>query len=367
MATLFCSGTSRFVVSVYRPEFCELIWRSLNPSRFTTSSVRRISMATQNRPKVYVTRRVPEIGLQILSPHCEISQWQSDDPVPRHELLKNVSGKDALFCLLTDKIDKEVLEQAGPSLRVIGTMSVGYEHIDLEECKRRNISVGFTPDVLTNATAELTVALLLATSRRLKEGIQAVADGSWGTWKPLWLCGSGLDGSTVGIVGLGRIGLAVAKRLSPFGVSKFLYYGRTEKETAKDIGAEFVSFDSLLEKSDFVLGCCSLTEDNKELFNKTAFQKMKKTAVFINTSRGGLVNQTDLYAALSTGQIAAAGLDVTSPEPLPTDNPLLTLQNCVILPHIGSATEKARSAMSEVTARNILSCLRGQDMPSKLI
>jgi len=197
-------------------------------------------------------------------------------------------------------------------------------------------------------------------------GIKAVKDGSWGTWNPVWMCGQGLDGATVGIIGLGRIGLAVGKCLKPFGVAKFLYSGHNPKPDAEQIGAEKTDLDSLLSKSDFVIGCCALTEENKHLFNAETFKKMKKNAIFINTSRGGLVNQTDLYQALKTGEILAAGLDVTSPEPLPTDSPLLTLDNCVILPHIGSATEKARAAMSELTARNILAVLQGKEMPCKV-
>jgi glyoxylate/hydroxypyruvate reductase len=180
------------------------------------------------------------------------------------------------------------------------------------------------------------------------------------------MLGHGLEGSTVGIVGLGRIGMAVARRLSPFGVSQFLYSGHNPKEEAKEVNAEFVDFETLLRKSDFVLGCCALTKENQGLFNKDTFSKMKSNAVFINTSRGGLVNQEDLYAALKNKQIAAAGLDVTSPEPLPTDSPLLTLNNCIVLPHIGSATEKARGAMSALTGRNIMAFLRGENMPCQI-
>ncbi|XP_062586464.1 glyoxylate reductase/hydroxypyruvate reductase-like [Saccostrea cucullata] len=320
------------------------------------------SMSNSPRPKVYVTRRVPQDGLEILRPHCDITQWDSEKPVPRAELIRQVAGKDALFCLLTDKINAEVLDSAGPQLKCIGTMSVGYDHIDMAECRARNIPVGFTPDVLTNATAELTVGLLLATSRRLIEASKSVRDGGWGTWDPLWMLGHGLEGSTVGIVGLGRIGMAVARRLAPFGVSNFLYSGHNRKEEASEVFAEFTDFDTLLSKSDFVLGCCALTKENQGLFNKNAFSKMKSNAIFVNTSRGGLVNQEDLFDALKSRQIAAAGLDVTSPEPLPTESPLLSLENCVVLPHIGSATEKARGAMSALTGRNILACLRGESM-----
>ncbi|KAK3083053.1 hypothetical protein FSP39_012689 [Pinctada imbricata] len=320
-----------------------------------------------SKPKVYITRKVPVEGVRLLAEHCEVTHWDREDAVPRVELLKNVSGMDALFCLLTEKVDAEVLNAAGPQLKCVATMSVGYDHIDLAECKKRGISVGFTPDVLTNAVAELTMALLLATSRRLKEGMNAVIQGKWGTWNPIWLLGSGLDGATVGVVGLGRIGFEVVKRLHPFGVAKVLYSDVEPKSYAKDVNAEYATLDDLLKTSDFVLGCCALTKENMGLFNKDAFSKMKNTAIFVNTSRGGLVNQDDLYAALSTNQIAGAGLDVTNPEPLPTDSPLLKLENCIVLPHIASATIKSRSAMSELTGQNILACLNGKKMPAQVV
>lgn len=196
--------------------------------------------------------------------------------------------------------------------------------------------------------------------------MKSVVDGTWGTWNPIWMLGHGLDGATVGIVGLGRIGSAVARCLRPFGVEKILYSGKNRSKYDQDVNAEFVKFDDLLTNSDFVLGCCSLTPDNMGIFNAEAFRKMKKSAIFVNTSRGGLVNQNDLFDALKSGEIAGAGLDVTSPEPLPTDSPLLTLDNCLILPHIGSATDKARSAMSSLTARNILSVFDNTEMPSRL-
>ncbi|KAK7097405.1 hypothetical protein V1264_004391 [Littorina saxatilis] len=196
--------------------------------------------------------------------------------------------------------------------------------------------------------------------------MRAVEDGSWGTWKPMWLCGPGLEGSTVGIVGLGRIGLAVARCLKPFAVSRIVYSGSAERPGAKEINAEFVPLDDLLISSDFVIVCAALTPKTKGMFNKDSFKKMKKTAVFINTSRGAVVQQDDLYKALVDGEIGAAGLDVTTPEPLPTDSPLLKLDNCVVLPHIGSATHTSRSAMSELTARNILAALNNQPMPSEL-
>uniref|UniRef100_A0A3P9MA13 Glyoxylate reductase/hydroxypyruvate reductase n=1 Tax=Oryzias latipes TaxID=8090 RepID=A0A3P9MA13_ORYLA len=297
---------------------------------------------------------------------CEVSQWDSDEPVPRSELLKGVQGAHGLLCLLSDKIDQEVLDAAGPNLKVISTMSVGFDHLVLSEIKKRGIRVGYTPDVLTDATAELTVALLLATSRRLPEGVEEVKSGGWSSWKPLWLCGYGLSGSTVGIIGLGRIGMAIAQRLLPFGVKRLLYSGRTAKSYAAEVNGEFVPLDTLTSESDFIVVSCSLTPETQGLCDKAFFSKMKKNAIFINSSRGAVVNQEDLYDALSSGQIAAAGLDVTTPEPLPTNHPLLTLKNCVVLPHIGSATYTTRGVMSALAAQNLLGGLQGSDMPSEL-
>uniref|UniRef100_UPI00398E4CC1 glyoxylate reductase/hydroxypyruvate reductase-like n=1 Tax=Pristiophorus japonicus TaxID=55135 RepID=UPI00398E4CC1 len=325
--------------------------------------------AAQQLMKVFVTRRIPQEGLRVLSDSgiCIVQQWDSDEPIPKEELLKRIAGAHGLYCMLTDKIDDEVLQAAGSCLKVISTLSVGFDHLSLEEIKKREIRVGYTPDVLTDATAELTVALLLTTSRRLVEATEEVKNGGWTAWKPLWMCGYGLAGSTVGIVGLGRIGLAIAQRLKPFGVKKFLYTGRQPRpEAAAKIQGEYVPLNKLAEESDFIIISCSFNPQTKGMCNSDLFSKMKKTAVFINTSRGAVVNQNDLYQALTTGQIAAAGLDVTVPEPLPTDHPLLSLKNCVILPHIGSATYATRTTMSVLTANNLLAGLKGELMPSEL-
>lgn len=295
-----------------------------------------------------------------------MSLWDSDEPVPREDLLKGVQGAHGLLCMLSDKIDAEVLDAAGPNLKVISTLSVGFDHLAINEIKKRGIRVGYTPDVLTDATAELTVALLLATARRLPEGVEEVKNGGWSSWKPLWLCGYGLSGSTVGVIGLGRIGMAIARRLMPFGVKRLLYSGRTAKACAAEVNGEFVPLDTLVSESDFVVVSCSLTPETQGLCDKAFFSKMKNTAVFVNSSRGAVVNQEDLYKALSSGQIAAAGLDVTTPEPLPTDHPLLTLKNCVVLPHIGSATYSTRGIMGALSAQNLLAGLQGTDMPSEL-
>nr|ACO08991.1 Glyoxylate reductase/hydroxypyruvate reductase [Osmerus mordax] len=321
-------------------------------------------------PRVYITRQIPPEGLKILreSGQVQFELWDSDDvPVPRCELLQKVRGMDALLCVLTEKIDTELLDSAGPNLKVISTMSVGFDHLNLEELKKRGIRVGYTPDVLTDSVAELTVALLLTTSRRLIEATHEAKTGGWGTWRTLWLCGYELANSTVGILGLGRIGVAIAERLKPFKVKKFIYTDVVPRpELASMINAEYVSLDELAKQSDFLTICCALTPETKEICNKNLFSKMKNTSIFINTSRGGVVNQQDLYEALSMGQIAGAGLDVTVPEPLPTSHPLFTLKNCVILPHIASASYSTRNAMSALAANNLLLGLTGQPMIKEL-
>ncbi|VDH93788.1 glyoxylate/hydroxypyruvate reductase [Mytilus galloprovincialis] len=317
-----------------------------------------------SRASIFLSRTVPPAGRALLEPEFSIREWTGDGFITREALLQGVVGANALIVHPPDRVDKLVLDAAGSQLKVISTMSVGLEHIDIAECRRRGISVGYTPGVLTETTAELTLALLLATSRRIKEGFKAVEKGMVGWQNGHWLCGKQINGCTVGIVGLGRIGLAVAKRLQPFGVAKFLYSGHSEKPGGTEIGATFVSFDELLRNSDFVVACCSMNEENKGLFNKDAFSKMKSDAIFINSSRGVLVNQEDLYDALKSGQIMAAGLDVTSPEPLPVDHQLKTLDNCVIFPHLGSATTDTRNVMAVTAAKNAIAGFKGQTLPS---
>uniref|UniRef100_A0A672S7B9 Glyoxylate reductase/hydroxypyruvate reductase n=1 Tax=Sinocyclocheilus grahami TaxID=75366 RepID=A0A672S7B9_SINGR len=310
-------------------------------SRTALGRLQRITgfhRAMSTLPKVYVTRKVPPDGLDILrkSGQVQFEMWDSDDPVPRVELLKKVKGCEGILCVLTEKIDTQLLNAAGPNLKAVSTMSVGFDHLSLDELKKRGIRVGYTPDVLTDCVAELTVALLLATSRRLIEATHEAKTGGWGTWRTLWLCGHELANSTVGILGLGRIGVAIAERLKPFKVKKFIYTDVAPRpELANMIEAEYVSLDELAKQSDFLAICCALTPETHGICNWNLFSKMKKNAIFINTSRGGVVNQEDLYEALSTGLIAGAGLDVTTPEPLPTHHPLYTLKNCGKHAHFG--------------------------------
>ncbi|CAG5092196.1 Similar to Grhpr: Glyoxylate reductase/hydroxypyruvate reductase (Mus musculus), partial [Cotesia congregata] len=259
---------------------------------------------------------------------CELIEWKKSTPIPRSELLSMITGVDGVFCLLTDKIDEEVISSAGPQLKVVATMSVGLDHLDLKSLKERNIKVGYTPDVLTDATAELTVALLLATSRRIIEAEKALRAGEWTSWSPTWMCGPGLAGSTVGIVGLGRIGARVAEYLYPFRVSKILYSSRSDKSAAAAFKGQRVPLDQLLAESDFVIVTIAQTPETRGMFNEEAFSKMKKSSIFINVSRGEIVDQDALVKVLKNRGIRAAGLDVMTPEPIPLDHELLKLDNC---------------------------------------
>lgn len=317
-----------------------------------------------SKPKVLITRRINQTALAPIQATCDIQQWDSDDAIPRATLLEWIAGMDGLYCLITDRIDAAVLDAAGPGLRVVSTMSVGYDHVDVAACKARNVLVGNTPGVLTDTTADLTLALLLATARRLPESIEAVKSGEWSTWKPEWMTGRDLYGSTVGIVGLGRIGAAVARRLTGFDC-RLLYSGSAPKpDVAGPLQAEYVDLDTLLAESDFVSLHCPLNAATQNLVNTAFLRKMKSTAILVNTTRGGVVDQDALYAALVSGEIAAAGLDVTTPEPLPTDHPLLTLPNCVVLPHIGSASIATRTKMAQMATDNLLAGVQGQPLPN---
>lgn len=318
-----------------------------------------------SKPKVLVTRPdVPIEGINMLKEKCDVEIYDQPKPIPRDALLNLIKGKDALLCLLTDPIDKEIIEAAGPQLKAIATMSVGYEHIDTKECKERNIPVSNTPEVSTDSVAEMTVTLMLAVGRRLIDAAGAIKNGEWVySWSPLWLCGQGLTNATVGIVGMGRIGQGVMKRILPFGVAKVLYFDVFHPiKPAEEMGAQYVEFEELVKQCDFIVAMCNLSEQTRNLFNAKAFNLMKPNAVFINTSRGGVVNQEDLYEALKSQKIRGAGLDVMVPEPLPKDHPLTTLDNIILTPHVGSAELSVRVQMGKLAAENILAVLDGKPM-----
>lgn len=312
--------------------------------------------------KIYITRKLEDKIVEQLKQDYEVTMWDhAEEAVTRDELLRKVVGVDGIICMLTDKIDSELLNAAGDNLKTVSTMSVGFDHVDTQELKRRNITLGYTPDVLSDSVADIAIALMLNTGRRIPEATKTVAEGLWGTWSPYWMTGHDLSGSTVGLVGMGKIAQAVAKRLKGFDCN-VVYHSRTQKpELEKELGITCLPLDELLETSDFVSIHAPLTTETKDMCDSEMFHKMKSSGIFINTSRGSLVNQDDLYIALSSGDIYAAGLDVTTPEPLPTDSLLLELDNCLVLPHIGSASVKTRSKMTEISAKNVIAGIEGTD------
>lgn len=317
-----------------------------------------------SKPKVFVTRILPNIGMEMLHQIAEIEVWPDRLPPPYEILLEKVKGKDGLLSLLTDKIERNLLETAGSSLKVISQMAVGYDNIDIAAATAKRIPVGHTPGVLTDATADLTWALLMAASRRILEADKFTRSGEWKTWEPTLLLGADISGATLGIVGCGRIGQAVARRAAGFGM-RILYYNRQRLEPSleKSLGLEYREFDVLLAESDFVTIHTSLSQDTYHLFSDAQFQIMKQNAILINTARGSIVDADALYRALTSGRISGAALDVTDPEPIPLDSPLLTLDNIIITPHIGSASRQTRDKMAMMAASNLAAGLKGEKLP----
>jgi len=319
----------------------------------------------RDRPRVLVTRVIPEDGLDRVRAACDVDLWQDELPPPRDELLRRVAGIDGLLALLTDRVDDELLDAAGPQLRVVSNFAVGFDNVDVAACTRRGIPVGNTPGVLTETTADLAWTLLMATARRIPEADRYVRDGRWRTWGPMTLLGPDVHGSTLGIVGFGRIGQAVARRARGFGM-QVLYHGRKRgpTEVEAETGATRVPLDELLQRSDFVTLHVSLTPATRHLIDARALARMKPTAALVNTARGGVVDTDALVAALDTGTIWAAALDVTDPEPLPADHPLVTGERCLVVPHIASASHATRARMAEMAAANLLAGLRGEHLPT---
>jgi glyoxylate reductase len=317
------------------------------------------------RPKVFVARIIPDDGLKKVTESTDATVWQDDLPPPRDELLRAVKGCDGVLTLLTDRVDAEFLDRAGKQLKVVSNYAVGFDNIDVPECTRRKIPVGNTPGVLTETTADLAFALLMAAARRLPEGDRYVRAGKWKTWGPMLLMGPDVHGATIGIVGFGRIGQALAKRAAGFGMT-ILYHdvARLPDDVTRPLGATYVSMDALLAGSDFVSLHVNLTPETTHLIDAGALKRMKKTAVLVNTSRGPVVDGRALFEGLRDGEIFAAALDVTEPEPLPANDPLLSLDNCLVVPHIASASRATRGKMAEMAADNLLAGLRGDRLPT---
>ncbi|CAG9564509.1 unnamed protein product [Danaus chrysippus] len=327
---------------------------------------------TKDLKVVVSSNDYPASGLKVLQEHFTVVQSKYNHygkegiTENKEELMKILPGASALVWISHHPITKELLDIAGPQLKIVSTVSAGYNHCNVPELKARGIKLSNTPDVLSSAVAEIAVALILGAARRLTENLDQVRRGDWeiGFQKTL---GQDVRGSTVGVIGLGGIGQATVKRLAGFEVEKFLYTGHREKPEAKALNAEFVSLDNLLSQSDFIILAVPLTDETRHMINKTTIAKMKKNAIIVNVGRGDLIDQDALYDALKNGDIYAAGLDVTTPEPLPKDHKLLSLPNIFILPHIGSATERTRSDMGVLAANNVIRALTGKPLLSPVL
>ncbi len=315
------------------------------------------------KPRVFVSRVIPDAGLSKIKSACDADVWPDPLPPPHDVLLSKVRDCDGLVSLLTDKIDAGLLDSA-PKLKVVSNFAVGFNNVDVPAATARGVAVGNTPGVLTDATADMAFALLICAARRIVEGHAYTLSGKWKTWEPLGHLGQDLAGRTLGVVGMGRIGYALARRCRLGWDMNVLYHDVHKNDRADaDLQARLVDLDTLLAQSDFVSVHTDLNEKTRGLFNAERFRKMKRTAVFVNTARGPIVDEKALYHALKDGVIFAAGLDVTDPEPPSPDNPLLTLPNCVVAPHIASATVATRNAMAEICAANLIAGLTGQKLP----
>jgi len=317
------------------------------------------------KPKVFVARKMAQEALDTIADAAEMELWEDELPPPRDVLLKKVQDIDGLLSLLTDKVDAELMD-AAPRLKVVSNMAVGFDNIDVPEATKHGIVVGNTPGVLTETTADFAWALIMATGRRVAEGDRWTRSGKWKTWGPMILLGYDIHHATLGIVGFGRIGIEIAKRARGFNM-KILYYDvvRRKPEEEKELGLEYVpNLHDLLSKADFVTIHVPLMAETRHLISTAEFAAMKPTAIFVNTSRGPVVDQKALYQALKSGQIFAAGLDVTEVEPISMDDPLLTLDNITIAPHIASASVATRTKMATMAAANLIAGLKGEMPPN---
>ena len=320
-------------------------------------------MTEQHR--VFATRELPGDGFAALreDPDFDLDVWPEDFPPSREALLERVEGVDGLVCLITDQIDGEVLAAAGAQLKVVSQMAVGVDNVDVAACSARGIPVGNTPGVLTETTADMAWALILASARRVVEAAEYVKAGEWKTWTPTQMAGIDVYGSTLGVIGFGAIGQAIARRAQGFGM-RVLCWNRTPRpDEAAAVGAEQRPFDEVLSRSDFVAVSVALTDDTRGLINAAAFEQMHPGSILINTARGPIVDEEALVDALRRERIGGAGLDVTAAEPLSMDSPLLTMHNVVVLPHIGSASMATRSKMADIAVANLRAGLAGRPLP----
>lgn len=324
-------------------------------------------MDITSKHKVYVTRKIPEPGPSILKKHFQINMNPGVDVLKKETLFENVRDVDALLCMLGDNIDAKVMDAAGPNLKVISCYSVGYDHVDIYEAAKRKIIVTNTPNVLANATADLTFSLILTAARNIVNADRHVRNGNWKFgWTPDLFLGYDVHGSTLGIIGLGEIGTLVAKRARGFDM-QVIYYSKTRKrQMESELDITFVPLEELLRRSDFVSIHVSLNKDNFHMIDESKIKLMKKTAFIINTSRGKVINEQHLINALRNKVIGGAGLDVYESEPISRSNPLTQFAQTILLPHIGSATFMTRSKMAEVAANNIVNFFNGRGIVHKI-
>ena len=314
------------------------------------------------KPRVFVTRKILPVGIEMISEACDMDLWPEDLPPSRSEMMRRVKGVDGILSMLSDRIDAELMDAAGTNLKVISNYAVGFDNIDIKAATSRHVAVGNTPGVLTDATADLAFALMLSAARRIVEADRYVRRGEWRTWGPSILLGTSLRGAILGLVGYGRIGQAMAKRALGFDM-QILYNNRTPTDATRAAPGTWVDLDTLFQESDFISLHVPLTTETRHLINARAFGLMKPNAILVNTARGPVVDQDALYNALKDKRIFAAALDVTDPEPLPMDSPLLTLENLIIVPHIGSGNVATREKMSTMAAENLISGLKGERLP----
>lgn len=314
--------------------------------------------------KILVTRIIPQTGLDMLSKKGELDIWEGDMAMPREELIESAGDVDAVLCLLSDKFDAEVMD-AAPRLKVIGNYAVGYDNIDVDEATSRGIPVVNTPGVLTDATADLAFALILASARRIAEGDRFVRSGSFRIWGPKLMLGKDLSGAVLGVVGAGKIGEGVMRRAKCFGM-EIAYCSRSRRtDLEEELGATRMELDELLKCSDFISLNCPLTPETHHLIGERELSMMKKDAMLINTARGPVVDEEALYRALKDDVIGGAGLDVFEKEP-EVYGPLMELDNVTMVPHVGSATVRTRNRMAELAAGGIIDCLEGR-RPQNLV
>jgi glyoxylate reductase len=317
-----------------------------------------------SRSKVYITRQLPRAAVDIVAAACEYRMWEQEaTPVPRDLLLREVADADGILSLISERIDAELLD-AGPRLRIVANMAVGYDNVDLPTLTQRGVLLTNTPGVLTETTADLAWALVMAAGRRIVESQRLIAEGGWTNWSPMFMVGQDISGATLGVVGAGRIGSAVVRRARGFNM-RILYHNRKPSpELERETGAQYRALDDLLRESDFVVVLVPLSDETRGMFGAREFALMKDTAVFVNIARGAVVREAELVEALRAGRPWAAGLDVFEREPIGADHPLLSLPNVVAVPHIGSASVATRTRMATTAATNLVEFLSGRRPPN---